>query len=195
LQISALWKSTYGTFDSPDFVGGTCAGTNCESQTWQNWANDTYYFGYTRTGMIGIVLSMPYTVGYATLESGDQTIIQYAQIQNAAGAYVQPSVASVQEAITYYLGQPQANPLSFSIAAAPTAGAYPFSYLYQLVYDSTLLQADCCLAQEFVGLVHFILFSTNGDEYATDNLFVPLTAALKQVLMSRLIENITCLQV
>jgi len=76
-KLSSTWSRDFGTFDSPQFVGGVC----CKSQTWKKQAgNQTYYFGVGQTGMTGVVQSIPYTIGYATLASDDLPVTQYAQV-------------------------------------------------------------------------------------------------------------------
>src|SRR5205807_151419 len=76
--ISPTWKDKVGAGKSVSFPVGSGAKGN--------------------EGVAGLVKTTPGTIGYVELAYAKQTHLQTAQVQNAAGVFVEPSTASVSAA-------------------------------------------------------------------------------------------------
>lgn len=60
---SSEWNLRYGVIYKPKFVNGTC----CNSTKWPS--DIVYMYGNMIVGMVGLVASIPYSIGYASLPS------------------------------------------------------------------------------------------------------------------------------
>ena len=61
--INPTWRRLYGAIMSPNFVDGTC----CNSTAWPPGV--VRYFGMLLSGIVGLVASIPYTIGFADLNA------------------------------------------------------------------------------------------------------------------------------
>ena len=84
-------------------------------------------------GVAGFIKTTPYTIGYVELAYAIQNNFTYAKIQNAAGAYVSPSLTSVAADAAQ---KPDITSVDFSIVDQPGAASYPISgYSWALIYQ------------------------------------------------------------
>lgn len=74
--------------------------------------------------MVGEVSSNPYAVGYVDFGTATQQHLAYAQVQNAAGRYVTPTLSSIAAAVAAN-GLKGQSDLRFSVVNALSADAYP----------------------------------------------------------------------
>ena len=92
--------------------------------------------GKGNEGVTGQVKNTPNTIGYVELAYAVQNNLPVAQVKNANGAFVEPSIDSVTAAAAAAAGTTPED-LRVSITNAPGANAYPISsYTYILVYKN-----------------------------------------------------------
>ena len=150
-KISAEWKEKVGTGTSPSWPVGIG--------------------GKGNEGVTGQIKSTPDTIGYVELAYAVQNKLPVAQIKNASGSFVQPSIDSVTAAASASAANTPED-LRVSITNAAGAQAYPISsYTYILVYKN---QKD---ASKGKALVDFLWWGIHdGENYAKDLQYAPLPA-------------------
>lgn len=77
--INQTWRRLYWTILSPNFVNDEC----CNSTAWPSGV--VQYFGVQVTGIVGLVTSIPYTIGYADLDSAMHGAATMANIRITSG--------------------------------------------------------------------------------------------------------------
>lgn len=150
-KVSPEWKDKVGAGTSPNWPTGLGAKGN--------------------EGLTGQVKGTPNTIGYTELAYAVQNKLSVAQIKNAAGSYVTPTI----EAVTAAAAASAANTpddLRVSITNATGADAYPISsYTYILVYKD---QKD---AGEGKALVDFLWWGIHeGQPFGKELEYAPLPA-------------------
>jgi phosphate transport system substrate-binding protein len=134
-------------------------------------------------GVAGQVKQTPYAIGYMELTYAKQNKIPYAHVRNAAGQFVEPSIASVTGAAEAAIAKLPANTdYRVSIVNAPGATSYPIaSFTWILVYKNA---ADPTKAKKLSDFLRWAL--TEGEQSAAALDYAPLPAALSQKLVTRL---------
>jgi phosphate transport system substrate-binding protein len=150
-KVSAEWKEKVGTGTSPNWPTGLGAKGN--------------------EGLTGQIKKTPNTIGYTELAYAVQNKLPVAQIKNAAGNYVTPSI----DAVTAAAAASAANTpddLRVSITNAPGPQTYPISsYTYILVYKD---QKD---AKKGKALVDFLWWGIHdGQAHGKELQYAPLPA-------------------
>ena len=113
-KVSPEWKDKVGTGTSPSWPVGNG--------------------GKGNEGVTGQVKSTPNTIGYVELAYAVQNNLPVAQIKNASGSFITPSIDSVTAAAAASAGNTP-DDLRMNITNAPGAQSYPISsYTYLLVY-------------------------------------------------------------
>ncbi len=113
--ISPTWKDKVGAGKSVSFPVGSGAKGN--------------------EGVAGLVKTTPGTIGYVELAYAKQTSIAFAQIQNAAGKFIDASPDSVSAAAAS-VADKMPDDFRVSIVNAPGDATYPISsFTYLLVYQ------------------------------------------------------------
>lgn len=148
-KVSAEWKEKVGTGTSPNWPTGLGAKGN--------------------EGLTGQVKNTPNTFGYTELAYAVQNNLPVAEIKNAAGNYVSPTIEAVTAAAAASAGTTP-DDLRVSITNAAGPDVYPISsYTYILVYKN---QKD---AREGKALVDFLWWGIHeGENYAKDLQYAPL---------------------
>ena len=148
-KVSAEWKQKVGTGTSPNWPTGLGAKGN--------------------EGLTGQVKNTPNTIGYAELAYAVQNKLPVAQVRNAAGNYITPSIEAVTAAAAASAATTP-DDLRVSITNATGPDAYPISsYTYILVYKD---QKD---AGEGKALVDFLWWGIHdGQVHAKDLHYSPL---------------------
>jgi phosphate transport system substrate-binding protein len=125
--------------------------------------------GKGNEGVTGQVKQTPSTIGYIELAYAIQNKLPVAQIKNASGSYVEPSIDAVTAAASASAANTP-DDLRVSITNAAGAKAYPISsYTYILVYKD---QKD---AQKGKALVEFLWWGIHdGENYAKELQYSPL---------------------
>jgi len=148
-KISPAWKEKVGAGKSVKFPVGLGAKGN--------------------EGVAGQVKTTPGTIGYIELAYAKQTGATYAFVQNAAGKFVEPSLAGISAAAA---GVSKEMPDDFrvSIANAPGDASYPIaSFTYILVYADA---ADAAKAKAVAGFLWWAIH--DGQKLASDLFYAPL---------------------
>jgi len=132
-------------------------------------------------GVAGYVKDTPYSIGYVELAYALQNNFTYAQVKNAAGQYVYPSLASVAADAAQ---KPNITAVDFSITNEPGATSYPISgYSWVLVYQ---LQKDQGLGTTLVDVLDWL--SHAGQQQAATLDYVPLPANIQQLARATLLQ-------
>jgi phosphate transport system substrate-binding protein len=129
--------------------------------------------GKGNEGVTGVVKQTPGGIGYVELAYAVQNKLPYAGIRNAAGNFVEPSVASTTAAAAG-AAKAVAKDVRFSIVNAPGRQAYPIAgFTYLLVYRD---QEDKGKAQALAGFLKWAI--GDGQSLAGPLLYAPLPPGL-----------------
>jgi phosphate transport system substrate-binding protein len=150
-KVSPEWKEKVGTGPSPSWPVGIG--------------------GKGNEGVTGQVKNTPNTIGYIELAYAVQNKLPVAQIKNASGAFVEPSIESVTAAAAASAGNTPED-LRVSITNAQGEGVYPISsYTYILLYKN---QKDPVKGK---ALVDFLWWGIhNGQSFAKEGEYATLPA-------------------
>jgi phosphate transport system substrate-binding protein len=160
-KVSAEWKQKAG------------------NNTSVNWP--TGIGGKGNEGVAGQIKQTPGALGYVELIYAVQNKMPYAEIKNAAGKFVKPSLESITAALA------TANipdDFRFSITNSPGPDAYPISgATWLLVYEQ---QKDPAKGKK---LVEFLKWAAkDGEKMAKDLQYAPLPDNLQQRVLKRIDE-------
>jgi phosphate transport system substrate-binding protein len=127
--------------------------------------------GKGNEGVTGSVKQTPNTIGYVELAYAVQNKLPVAQVKNASGSFITPSIDAVTAAASASAGNTPED-LRVSITNAAGAQAYPISsYTYILVYKN---QKD---AGKGRALVDFLWWGIHdGEGFAKELQYAPLPA-------------------
>ena len=139
--------------------------------------------GKGNEGVAGQVKQLPGAIGYVELAYAKQNKIAYADIRNAKGEFVTPSIATVTAAAAGAAAKLPANTdYRVSIVNAAGKGAYPISsFTWLLVYRQ---QKDAVKAKQLIDFVKWAL--TDGEKSAASLDYAPLPAAMSKQLIKQL---------
>jgi len=153
----------------------TKVGTN----TSVNWP--TGIGGKGNEGVAGQIKQTPGAVGYVELIYAVQNKMPYAEIKNATGEFVKPSLESITAALAT-ANIP--NDFRFSITNAPGKDAYPISgATWLLVYEQ---QKDPAKGKKLVAFLKWA--AKDGEKMARDLQYAPLPENLQQRVLKRIDE-------
>jgi len=138
-------------------------------------------------GVAGQVKQTPGALAYVELAYAKQNDLPTAQIKNASGAFVAPSIESATAAAAGVADKlPDNTDYRISIVNAPGAGAYPIaSFTWLLVYRN---QSDATKARKLKAFLHWYLHSGEGTAASLD--YAPLPDAMKTRLDAR-VDSVT----
>jgi phosphate transport system substrate-binding protein len=144
-----------------------------------NWP--TGIGGKGNEGVAGQVKQTPGALGYVELIYATQNKMPYAEVKNAAGEFLKPTLESITAALA------TANipdDFRFSMTNAPGKDAYPIAgATWLLVYQQ---QKDAAKGKK---LVEFLKWSlTDGEKMAKDLLYAPLPESVQQRVLTRIGE-------
>jgi phosphate transport system substrate-binding protein len=143
--------------------------------------------GKGNEGVAGIVKQQPGSVGYVELAYATENKLSYATVQNKAGNYVVPSLASTTAASDAAVDD-MPEDLGQLLVNAPGADSYPIAgYTFLLVYEE---MEDCDKAAQLINFVSWAL-SDEGDRSALELQYAPLGLAVQGLVFERL-DNMTC---
>ena len=150
-KVSAEWKEKVGAGVSPSWPVGLG--------------------GKGNEGVTGQVKNTPNTLGYVELAYAVQNKLPVAQVKNASGNFITPSIDAVTAAAAGSLATTPED-LRVSITNAAGADAYPISsYTYILVYKA---QKDAAKGK---ALVDFLWWGIHdGERFAKELQYAPLPA-------------------
>jgi ABC-type phosphate transport system substrate-binding protein len=110
--------------------------------------------------------------------------LSWANMVNKAGKTVEPSVSTVQAAMSQFARNFSAGDLTIDIVDAPGDESWPLSYHTFLAFNRSVTALDCTNIQE---LTRFIAWALTNEEYALTTHTThatPRTHALTPVLQS-----------
>jgi phosphate transport system substrate-binding protein len=144
-----------------------------------NWP--TGIGGKGNEGVAGQVKQTPGALGYVELIYATQNKMPYAEIKNAAGGFMKPTLESITAALA------TANipdDFRFSMTNAPGKDAYPIAgATWLLVYQQ---QKDAAKGKK---LVEFLKWAAkDGEKMAKDLQYAPLPESLQQRVLTRIGE-------
>ncbi|MBI3910101.1 MAG: phosphate ABC transporter substrate-binding protein PstS [Armatimonadetes bacterium] len=132
--------------------------------------------GKGNEGVTGVVKQTPGGIGYVELAYAIQNNLNYAQVRNAAGQFVEPSVVSTTAAAAGSAAALKRD-VRASIANAAGAEAYPISgFTYILVYRD---QPDLERGKALADLLDWAI--RDGQKFAPDLHYAPLPAAVVKI--------------
>ncbi len=148
-KVSAEWKEKVGSGTSPSWPIGIG--------------------GKGNEGVTGQVKQTPNTIGYVELAYAVQNKLPVAEIKNASGSFVAPSIDAVTAAASASVANTPED-LRVSITNSAGAQAYPISsYTYILVYKD---QKDAAKGK---ALVDFLWWGIHdGEQFAKELQYAPL---------------------
>jgi phosphate transport system substrate-binding protein len=137
--------------------------------------------GKGNEGVAGEVKQTPGSIGYVELAYAKQNSLAYANVRNAAGRFVTPSISSVTAAAAS-MKLPKNTDYRVSIANAPGKDSYPISSMtWILVYQN---QPDRVKGAK---IVNFLRWAYKDGEKAAASLdYAPLPSAMVAQLQNRL---------
>ena len=160
-KVSSEWKSKVGT------------------NTSVNWP--TGIGGKGNEGVAGQIKQTRGALGYVELIYAEQNKMPYAEVKNAAGEFVKPSIESTTAALAT---ADIPDDFRFSITNAPGKDAYPIcGATWLLVYEQ---QKDVTKGKK---LVEFLKWAAkDGEKMAKDLDYAPLPENLQQRVLKRIDE-------
>jgi phosphate transport system substrate-binding protein len=130
-------------------------------------------------GVSSWIKQMPGAIGYVELAYVQENKLPFAEIKNAAGAFIAPSLESVTEAMAA-VKMPE--DFRFSMANPPGEKAYPISgATWLLVYER---QKDPLKGRKLVEFLEWA--STKGEAMAPAMDYAPLPESLKARILQRI---------
>jgi len=167
---SPSWRSTIGVGTSVNWPTSELAGKGS-------------------SGVAGVVSTTPYAIGYADSYYAFKNNLLASNIQNAAGNFIQPTVAAFSAAAAAFASTLNANataPIVNPPSSAPTA--YPIStFTYLLIWANQTNEVNAWAMANF-----FQWVVTYGQTYSQTYYYAPLPpaiAALDQQLISQINFN------
>ena len=128
--------------------------------------------GKGNEGVSGTLSQTDGAIGYVELAYATQNNLAVANMANAAGNTVAPSIDTITSAMADY-GSEMPDTLARLIVNAPGAQSWPIAgYTYMLLYMD---QTDCAKARSIVDFLHWAL--TEGSADATALEYVPLPSS------------------
>lgn len=139
--------------------------------------------GKGNEGVAGQVKQTPGAIGYVELAYAKQNHLPYAELQNAEGEFVAPTIESVTKAAAGASAKlPPNTDYRISIVNAPGKGAYPISsFTWLLVYQT---QPDAAKGKKLVDFLRWYL--RNGEKSAASLDYAPLPDNMIAQLEKRL---------
>ena len=134
-------------------------------------------------GVAAMVKQTPGSIGYVELAYARQNKLAYAALRNAAGRFVEPTIASVTEAAAGAVkALPKTTDYRVSIVNAPGKNAYPISSFTWLLVYQTMPSAE-----KGRKLVDFLRWAYREGEASAASLdYAPLPASMVAQLDRRL---------
>jgi len=139
--------------------------------------------GKGNEGVSGQVSRTPGAIGYVELIYALQNSISFADVKNAAGVFVHPSISGVTEALAN-AAKTLPEDLRFSITNAPGKDSYPISSAtWLLIY---LHQTDMEHGKATVEFMKWAV--TEGQKYAEGLNYAPLPEQIQKLDVSKLMQ-------
>jgi len=135
--------------------------------------------GKGNEGVAGQVKQLPGTVGYVELAYAKQNKLPYADVKNAAGKYIAPSIESITEALA---AAKIPDDFRFSMVSPPGEKAYPIAgATWLLVYEQ---QKDAGKGKKLVEFLNWAITQGEGMTSALD--YAPLPETVQKRVFERI---------
>ncbi len=137
--------------------------------------------GKGNEGVSGLVKQTPGALGYVELSYAMKNNLAYAFVQNKAGNFVEPSIASVSKAAE---GVNMPSDFRVSLVNSANPDAYPISgFTWLLIYKNP---KDAAKGKAIVDFIKWAV--TDGQQYADDLLYAPLPKDVVAMVQKKLEE-------
>ncbi len=135
--------------------------------------------GKGNEGVTGLVKSTPGALGYLELAYANQNKISMANIKNADGAFVKPTIAATSAAAA---GVPMPDDFRVSITNSPGKDSYPISsFTYLLVYQ------DQTNKDKGPAIIRFLKWAvTDGEKFAPALDYAPLPTPVQTKVLAKI---------
>jgi phosphate transport system substrate-binding protein len=139
--------------------------------------------GKGNDGVAGQVKQIPGSIGYIELAYAKQNKLAYADMKNASGAFVTPTIEAVTAAAAGAVAKlPPTTDYRISIVNALGKDSYPISsFTWLIVYKQ---QADAAKGKKLIDFVKWAL--TEGEKSAASLDYAPLPTVMSKALLKRL---------
>jgi phosphate transport system substrate-binding protein len=139
--------------------------------------------GKGNDGVAGQVKQIPGSIGYIELAYAKQNKLAYADMRNASGAFVTPTIDAVTAAAAGAVAKlPPTTDYRVSIVNALGKDSYPISsFTWLIVYKQ---QADAAKGKKLIEFVKWAL--TEGEKSAASLDYAPLPSVMSKALLKRL---------
>ena len=137
--------------------------------------------GKGNDGVAGQVKQLPGSIGYVELAYAKQNKLAYAQMKNASGEFITPSIGAVTAAAAG-AKLPANTDYRVSIVNATGKGAYPISsFTWLIIYDN---QTNADKSRKLLDFIKWAL--TDGEKSAAALDYAPIPSAMATALIKRL---------
>jgi len=169
------------TFIFTDYLSKVSPGWKSKAGTNTSVSWPTGIGGKGNEGVSGQVKQTPGALGYVELIYAIQNKMPYAEVKNAAGEFVKPTLESVTAALAT---AEIPDDFRFSMTNAPGKDAYPIAgATWLLVYEQ---QKDPAKGKKLVEFLKWAL--TKGEAMARDLDYAPLPDSVQQRVLKRIDE-------
>jgi len=172
---TGIWTN-YLTKESPTWVSTLGGASKSEGKT---VAWPVGIGGKGNEGVSGVVSQTQGSLGYLESDYAIAQNLTYGQVQNKAGAFIQPCIASIIPAVDGVTFPPS---LNISLTDGTNQNVYPITgTTYALVYQD---QTSKATAAALVNFLAWVLSS--GQNLNTSLYYAPLGSALQQLSVAQL---------
>ncbi len=179
-----------------DGSGTTFLFTNYLSQVSDDWKNGpgagtsvkwpVGLGGRGNAGVAGIVKDQPNSLGYVDIADAKSNNLTYANVQNSAGSFVEPTIDSIVAAAAAFAGQ-MPDDMGQLIVNTSAKDGYPITgYTFLLLYKD---MPDCAKASALVRFYRWALDKGSDDAKALN--YAPLSDEVRKAVETRL-GTLTC---
>jgi serine/threonine protein kinase len=183
-SFSPEWKRIYGSFSG---------GKNVTSGEQSTWNNDTIsYFGVESKGMIGIILSFHYTIGYLSVADAVESGLNKnaALIQNLEGQYTCATTTSVESAMQYF--SRLTSNLTFVLGNAGGLNSYPITGFTYIVMRRSYIMQQCDIIKELIRYIDWFMTEKLQRDECKNFGMTPLSFELVDRIQTEVLRKITC---
>ena len=172
---TGIWTD-YLTKESPTWVS-TLGGASKSKGKTVAWP--VGIGGKGNEGVSGVISQTQGSLGYLESDFAIAQNLTYGQVQNKAGTFIQPCIASIIPAVD---GVTFPASLNISLTDGTNANVYPITGTsYALVYENQTSKATAAALVNFLGWV-----LSDGQNLNTSLFYAPLGSALQQLSVAQL---------
>ncbi|KAL5022585.1 hypothetical protein ScPMuIL_001740 [Solemya velum] len=181
-EVSEEWSKYPGIFS---------AGLNSDriSSLWNSSA--VKFYGHMNVGIIGLIHSLRYSIGYTVLADAKRAELQVASILNRASIRLVANTVTIQYAMDDFYHNLISNNKTYSIVNPDGDYSYPISaFTFFIVRMSTM--KNCDTAIELLRFIRWFLTTDSAREMCINHFMVPLTQAVANEVIDAIQKKMTC---